>query len=131
MQGFVTFSGGDHSRSKFFPPNKQLPPCFSMSVFTIAYHENLRGPPPMPSTPPIKGNQWFFRPNISTSWEAHSHIYASASMLRSAVSFCCASLMSQQNLDQKKANGMGPVGSFLERISFQVDAIKQMYDVCI
>lgn len=82
-------------------------------------------PTPPQRTPPQKsgfnkallGKPMVNSPNISTSWEAQSHIYASASMLRSAVSFCCASLMSQQNLDQKSkwcvASGELPCTDFV------------------
>lgn len=122
LQGFVTFSGGYHSRSKFFPPKNNSGPVFPWVSSIIAYHEKLRGPPPPNAIHPpnLRETNGFFRPNISTSWEAQSHIYASASMLRSAVSFCCASLMSQQNLDQKKQMVCGQWGASLKRFRFRL-----------
>ena len=105
-----------------------------MSVFHYSISWEPKGAPPMP--PPQKnkpllrpywGKPMVNSPNISTSWEAQSHIYASASMLRSAVSFCCASLMSQQNLDQKKQMVCGQLGASLKRFKFQVDAIADVW----
>ncbi|CAK9094310.1 Mitogen-activated protein kinase [Durusdinium trenchii] len=49
----------------------------------------------------LKGHQKFFTKSFRAKFEqikAQSHVYASPAMLRSAVSFCSASLMTQQSL---------------------------------
>lgn len=128
LQGFVTFSGGYHSRSKFFPPKNNSGPVFPWVSSIIAYHEKLRGPPPQCHPPPQpKGNQWFFSSqHLNIMGGAEPHLCFSFHVAQRCKLLLCIVDVTTEPWP-KKTNGVWPVGSFLETISFQVDAIADVW----